>query len=60
MDIKSLNRVIEQISDERGIDKNIVLEAVESAVAAAYRKEYGKRGEIIKAKIDRKTGKLNF
>ena len=37
-----------------------ILEAMESAIAAAYRKEYGKKGEAIKAKLDLKTGDLNF
>ncbi|KKR89104.1 MAG: NusA antitermination factor [Candidatus Wolfebacteria bacterium GW2011_GWA2_42_10] len=60
MDIKNLNRVIEQIADERGIDKSMVAEAVESAVAAAYRKEFGKRGENIKAEINFKTGSFKF
>lgn len=60
MDLKSLNRVIEQIADEKGLDKVAILEVVESAVAAAYRKEYGKRGENIKAKLDLKTGNINF
>ena len=60
MDLKSLNRIIEQIADEKGLDKNAILEVVESAIAAAYRKEYGKRGENIKAKLDLKTGNINF
>ena len=60
MDLKSLNRTIEQIADEKGLDKNAILEVVESAIAAAYRKEYGKRGENIKAKLDLKTGNINF
>ncbi|MEK7481820.1 MAG: transcription termination factor NusA, partial [Patescibacteria group bacterium] len=60
MDLKSLKRLIEQISDERGIAPDSVLEAIEGAIAAAYKKEYGERGEIVKAKIDLKTGKIKF
>ena len=60
MDLKSLNRIIEQIADEKGLDKNAILDVVESAIAAAYRKEYGKRGENIKAKLDLKSGNINF
>lgn len=60
MDLKSLNRIIEQIADEKGLDKNAIIDVVESAIAAAYRKEYGKRGENIKAKLDLKTGNINF
>ena len=60
MDLKSLNRAIEQIAQEKGIAPEVVLEAVESSIAAAYRKEYAKKGEIIKAKMNPKTGELNF
>jgi N utilization substance protein A len=60
MDLKNLKRAIEQISEEKGIDSAFVLEAVESAIAAAYRKEYGKKGEIIKSKLNIKTGDLEF
>src|SRR3989338_2352735 len=60
MDLKSLNRAVEQIAQEKGIAPEVVLEAVGSSIAAAYRKEYAKKGEIIKAKMDPKTGELNF
>lgn len=60
MDLKSLNRIIEQIADEKGLDKAAVLDVVESAIAAAYRKEFGKRGENIKTKLDLKTGDIKF
>lgn len=60
MDLKNLKRAIEQISQEKGINADAVLEAVESAIAAAYRKEYGKKGEIVKSKLNLKTGELEF
>ena len=60
MDLKNLNRAIEQIAEEKGIDKRKILEVVESSIAAAYKKEYAKRGEIIKAKLDSKTGEVKF
>ena len=60
IDLKSLKRLIEQIADERGIAPDSILGAIEGAIAAAYKKEYGERGEIVKAKIDLKTGKLKF
>ena len=58
MDLKSLNRAVEQIAQEKGIAPEVVLEAVESSIAAAYRKEYAKKGEFIKAKMSAKTGEL--
>ena len=59
-DLKNLKRAIDQIAEEKSISSEKILEAVESAIAAAYRKEYGKKGEAIKTKLDLKTGDLNF
>ncbi|MEK7192251.1 MAG: transcription termination factor NusA, partial [Patescibacteria group bacterium] len=60
MDLKNLKRAIEQIAEEKGIDASRILEAIEASIAAAYKKEYEKRGEVIKAKFDLKTGELKF
>ena len=59
-DLKSIKRAVDQIAEEKGIDASKVLEAIESSIAAAYKKEYGQRGEIIRAKFDVKTGDLKF
>jgi N utilization substance protein A len=47
---------IEQICEERGISKERVLETIEMAIAAAYKKEHGRKGQNIKAKLDLVTG----
>ncbi len=60
LDLKALNRAIEAIAQEKGIEPSAVLEAIEAAIATAYRKEYRKKGEIIKCKIDLKTGQAKF
>ncbi len=60
MDLKNLRRAIEQISQEKGIPAERILEAIESSIAAAYKKEYEKKGEVIKAKFDLRTGELKF
>ncbi|MDD3487220.1 MAG: transcription termination factor NusA [Candidatus Moranbacteria bacterium] len=51
---------IAQISEEKGIDKNKVIEAIESALAAAYKKDYGRRGQHIRAQFDEVTGGADF
>lgn len=51
---------IAQICEEKGIDKERVVETVEAALAAAYKKDYGKKGQIIVAKMDEKTGEVEF
>ncbi len=60
IDLKVINSVIEQMEQERGIPKAKMLEAIEIALATAYKKEYGKRGQIIKSKIDLDSGKMEF
>ena len=60
IDLKNLKRAIEQVAEEKHIDAARVLEAIESAIAAAYKKEYEKRSEFVKVKFDLKTGALAF
>lgn len=59
-DAKSLAKLATQVAEEKGITPEQVMEAIESSIAAAYKKEYGQRGEIVKAKIDPKTGQVKF
>lgn len=60
MNFKELASAIEYIADEKGISKERALLAVETALAAAYKKEYRKRSEVVKAELDSKTGALRF
>lgn len=52
MQIGEFLSAIKMIADEKGLDEQVVLEAVESALGAAYRKDYGKPGQVIKVKIN--------
>lgn len=47
---------IEQICDEKGLSKEVVLETVEHALAAAYKKDYGDKDQEVRAELDEKTG----
>lgn len=60
LDIKTLNPLIRQIAEEKGLLEQKVLEALETALAAAYKKEYGKKSQIIHAKINPKNGDIQF
>lgn len=60
IDLKVINSVIEQMEQEKGIPKAKMLDAIELALATAYKKEYGKRGQMIKAKVDLASGKMEF
>ncbi len=51
---------IAQICEEKGIDKDKVITSIEAALAAAYKKDYGKKGQIILAKMDENTSETSF
>src|SRR3989338_563318 len=60
IDLKGLRRAIEELAEEKKLPADKVLEVIESSIAAAYKREYRQRGEIIKAKFDTKTGGMEF
>lgn len=60
IDLKVVNAVLDQLEEERGIPRERVLEAIEQALATAYKKEYGKRDQIIKAHFNPETGEAEF
>lgn len=41
-----------QIVEEKGLPKDKVIEVVEAALSAAYKRDYGKKSQVIKAKFD--------
>jgi N utilization substance protein A len=60
LDLKTFKSALEQLEEERKIPKEKILEAIEQAMAAAYKKDYGKKGQIVRAKFDMETGKTDF
>lgn len=59
-DLKVINSVLSELEETRGIPRERVIEAVETALATAYKKEYGKRGQVVRAKFDLGTGATEF
>ncbi|OHA26718.1 MAG: transcription termination factor NusA [Candidatus Taylorbacteria bacterium RIFCSPHIGHO2_02_FULL_46_13] len=59
-DLKVIKSVLDQLQEERGVPKEKVLEAIAMALATAYKKEYGKKGQIVRATFDVDTGKVDF
>lgn len=59
-DLKVISSVLTQLEEERGIPKEKVLEAIASSLATAYKKEYGKKGQIVRATFDLSTGTTEF
>jgi len=53
---KEILLVAEAVSNEKGVDQEIIFEAIESALAAATKKRYEDEDATIRVDIDRKTG----
>ncbi|HWC57501.1 MAG TPA: transcription termination factor NusA [Candidatus Paceibacterota bacterium] len=60
LDIKALKLAIEQLEAERRIARNKLVDAIEQSLAAAYKKEYGRKGQVIRARIDFDAGTVSF
>lgn len=60
IDLKQFISAIDQIAEEKGISKEKVMETIEMAMAAAYKKDYGEKGQNIRVKLDPKTGTAKF
>jgi N utilization substance protein A len=60
LDLKTMKSALEQLEQERKIPREKIIDAIEQALAAAYKKDYGKKGQIIRATIDVETGKMEF
>ena len=60
MDIKNFTSAISQIAEEKGIPLEKVIESIETAIAAAYKKDYGEKGQMIRSKLNPETGGVKF
>lgn len=59
-DLKVINSVLTEMEEERGISREKMIDAIEQSLATAYKKEFGKRGQIVRAEFDLNTGTTNF
>lgn len=60
MRLGEFGSAIMQIAEEKGISKDKVIETIEAALAAAYKKEYGKKGQHIRAEFNQVSGSAKF
>lgn len=56
LDQKQFSSALKQICDEKGLSEQQVLETIESALAAAYRKDYGNKLQNIKVEFNPEDG----
>lgn len=60
LDLKTMKSALEQLEQERKIPREKIIDAIEQALAAAYKKDYGKKGQIVRARIDIESGEMEF
>jgi len=60
MDLKALQSALHQLETEKGIPKDKVVKTIEDALSAAYKKDYGKKGQLVRAKFNPETGEMSF
>lgn len=60
LNLKDIGKAIKQVAEEKGLTEAQVLEAIETSIAAAYKKEYCERGAMVRSRFDPKTGDLKF
>jgi N utilization substance protein A len=59
-DVKLLQSAIEQIEAEKKIPAATLWTAIEESLAAAYKKDHGKKGQVIRCSFDKETGSVTF
>ncbi len=60
LDVKALNVALDTLEQEKRVPREKIIDAVEKSLAAAYQKEYGKKGQLIKCNINFETGETTF
>ncbi len=51
---------IEQICEEKGISKDSVIEAIEAALIAAYKKDFGDKDQEVRVTLDKDSGEARI
>jgi N utilization substance protein A len=53
-----LLRALDQIEEEKGISRDIIVEAIEAALLSAYKKNFGATAQNMRIEMDRGTGEM--
>jgi N utilization substance protein A len=51
-----LIKAIKQLEEEKGLSKDVLVEAIEAALLSAYKKNFGSAAQNIRIELDRETG----
>ena len=53
---KELMLVVDAVANEKGVDREVIFEALEAALASAAKKRYSEQDVVIRVGIDRTSG----
>lgn len=56
IDVKQLTLAVRTIAEEKNLPEETVLEVIEQAIAAAWRRDHGDRDQLVRSEIDVNTG----
>ena len=59
LDLKQMSAMVDIIAEEKGLPKDTVLDVIEQAIAAAWRKDNGDRDMNVRAVLNTKTGEAD-
>ena len=59
LDLKQMSAMVDIIAEEKGLPKEVVLNVIEQAIAAAWRKDNGDRDMNVRAILNTKTGEAD-
>ncbi len=60
IDVKQLTAAVRIIAEEKNLPEETVLEVIEQAIAAAWRRDHGDRDQIVRSEIDTNTGEATI
>lgn len=60
IDTKQFIMMLRQLADEKNVSYEVVQDALEQAIAAAYRKDYGTREQQVRSTLNQKTGEFRI
>src|SRR3989344_251465 len=60
MDLKALQVALQQLETEKGVSKDKIIATIEDALSAAYKKDFGKKSQIVHAKFNPESGEMSF
>ena len=56
LDLKQMSQMVKVIAEEKNLPEETVLNIIETAIAAAWRKEEGEKDMNVRAVLNRETG----